>query len=211
MLANKITLNDKVLIDLTEDTAVEADVLEGKTFHKADGSIAVGTAKLGGSGNADLLYDNDKAKEQTEINLPNVETLLMNAFYNRNDIYATSIVAPKLKNIGIMAFASCTNLALTALPENMSGYIANQAFQYCTNLKITHIPAGVTELRGYCFQGCTGLTSITFKGKPTSIAYNAFRDCTNLKEIKVPWADGEIAEAPWGATNAKVTYGYTEG
>lgn len=46
MKANKIKLNDEVLIDLTQDTVEEADVLFGKTFHKADGSIAVGTAEL---------------------------------------------------------------------------------------------------------------------------------------------------------------------
>lgn len=44
MKANKIIINDEVLIDLTSDTATESDVASGKTFHKADGNIAVGTA-----------------------------------------------------------------------------------------------------------------------------------------------------------------------
>ena len=43
MRANKIKLNNEVLIDLTQDTVEESDVLFGKTFHKADGSIAVGS------------------------------------------------------------------------------------------------------------------------------------------------------------------------
>ena len=47
MNANKIILNDQVLIDLTQDTAVEEDVAKGKTFHKADGSVGVGAAKPG--------------------------------------------------------------------------------------------------------------------------------------------------------------------
>jgi hypothetical protein len=48
MKANKIFLEGEVLLDLTQDTAIEEDVLAGKTFHKADGSSAVGTAILGG-------------------------------------------------------------------------------------------------------------------------------------------------------------------
>ena len=42
MSVNKVILNDEVLIDLTEDTVTEEDVTKGKTFHKADGSQAVG-------------------------------------------------------------------------------------------------------------------------------------------------------------------------
>jgi hypothetical protein len=43
MATNKVILNNEVLIDLTADTAVEANVESGKTFHKADGTIGTGT------------------------------------------------------------------------------------------------------------------------------------------------------------------------
>jgi hypothetical protein len=45
MAHNKIVLvpTGEVLIDLTQDTATEADVVKGKTFHRADGEIAEGT------------------------------------------------------------------------------------------------------------------------------------------------------------------------
>lgn len=36
-----------VFLDLTEDTVTESDVLEGVTFHKADGTEAVGTLVAG--------------------------------------------------------------------------------------------------------------------------------------------------------------------
>lgn len=49
MRANKITNNGEVLLDLTQDTATPETVGEGVTFHTADGSPAVGTAKLGGA------------------------------------------------------------------------------------------------------------------------------------------------------------------
>lgn len=41
--ANKIILNDEVLIDLTQDTVTENDVVKGVTFHTADGELATGT------------------------------------------------------------------------------------------------------------------------------------------------------------------------
>jgi hypothetical protein len=67
--ANKIILNNEVLIDLTQDTAIEEDVAEGKTFHKADGSVGVGVAHVGAE---DL---NDVLTEQEELLVELKETL----------------------------------------------------------------------------------------------------------------------------------------
>ena len=49
MAINKIQIDGNTLIDLSTDTAVEADVASGKTFHKADGTLAIGTASGGGT------------------------------------------------------------------------------------------------------------------------------------------------------------------
>lgn len=49
---NKIVYDGNTLIDLTSDTATEDKVLQGFTFHKADGTQAVGTASGGSSKNA---------------------------------------------------------------------------------------------------------------------------------------------------------------
>lgn len=62
MNANKISLNGKILIDLTADTAVEEDVAVGKTFHKADGTVGVGSAGPGAKLN--IAYG-DTAPEDT--------------------------------------------------------------------------------------------------------------------------------------------------
>lgn len=45
MATNKVICKGETVIDLTNDTATEADVKQGKTFHKADGTIGEGTAK----------------------------------------------------------------------------------------------------------------------------------------------------------------------
>lgn len=64
MNANKITLNDQVLIDLTQDTAVEEDVALGKTFCKADGTFTVGTAELSDGTEVNIAYG-DTAPDDT--------------------------------------------------------------------------------------------------------------------------------------------------
>ena len=114
-----------------------------------------------------------------------------------------------LTSIGGSAFEECISLALTSLPEGLTSIGAN-AFFDCTNLALTSLPEGLTIIGANAFGGCTNLTSITFKGTPTTINSIAFNGCTNLTDIKVPWAEGAVANAPWGATNATITYNYTE-
>ena len=87
--------------------------------------------------------------------------------------------------------------------------IRNHAFSGCTNLALTSLPEGLKSIGDNAFQNCTSLTSITFKGTPTTIVSSVFPGCTNLTEIKVPWSEGKVANAPWGATNATITYNYT--
>ena len=43
---NKVIYGDRVLLDLTNDTVTESSVLKGVTFHKADGTEAVGTLEI---------------------------------------------------------------------------------------------------------------------------------------------------------------------
>jgi hypothetical protein len=102
-----------------------------------------------------------------------------------------------------------TNICLTSLPENLT-QISQRAFNGCTDLAITSIPASVTHINLEAFCYCKDLTTITFEGTPKLIAGSAFQDCTNLTTINVPWAEGAVANAPWGATNATINYNYTE-
>ena len=114
-----------------------------------------------------------------------------------------------LTSIGSNAFAGCKNLALTSLPSGLTSIGFNAFFQ-CSKLALTSLPSGLTSIGKHAFQGCTGLTSITFTGTPTSIDIGAFSGCSNLTTINVPWTEGAVANAPWGATNATINYNYTE-
>jgi hypothetical protein len=146
--------------------------------------------------------------QHAEVVLPNAKSIKPYAFYS--DKTLTSIEMPNVTSIGSNAFANCTKLAPTSLPSGLTS-IGSSAFSYCAKLALTSLPSGVTSISKNAFYGCQGLTSITFEGKPNSIANNAFNGCTNLTTINVPWAEGEVANAPWGATNATINYNYTGG
>lgn len=129
------------------------------------------------------------------------------AFENCTDLVLTSL-PNALKTIGYYTFRNCTSLALTSLPSSLIAIHGN-AFENCTSLAITSLPSKLTFIQNAGFKGCTNLTSIVFGGTPQYVESDAFLDCTNLTDIKVPWAEGAVAGAPWGATNATITYNYT--
>lgn len=137
-----------------------------------------------------------------------------------------------LTTIGYSAFSGCPNLALTSLPSGVTS-ISDYAFNNCPKLALTSLPSGITRIGYYAFNGCrnlaitrlppgitnigfgvfancTGLTSITFEGNPKTIHSSAFNGCSNLTTIYVPWSQGQVANAPWGASKATIIYDYTE-
>ena len=128
------------------------------------------------------------------------------AFMECTSLSLTSLPSG-ITSIGDYVFAECTNLSLTSLPSGLTS-IGEAAFQNCSNLALTSLPSGITSIGNYAFHHCPRLTSITFEGTPTTIANNAFNNCTNLVTINVPWSEGEVARAPWGATNATINYNY---
>lgn len=129
------------------------------------------------------------------------------AFNSCTNLKLTELPAGVSNAIGSYAFYNCSNLSLTELPAGIT-VINLYAFAGCTHLKLTELPTGITTIRGSAFRNCTGLTELTFKGTPSRIDADAFLYCTNLTTINVPWAEGAVANAPWGATNATINYNY---
>ena len=129
------------------------------------------------------------------------------AFQNCNNLRSVSLPS-SITKIGMDAFSGCTVLTLTSLPSSVEG-ISSRAFSGCYSLALTSIPSSVKRIDYNAFGQCEELTSITFEGTPISIHGGAFNGCTNLTTINVPWAEGAVANAPWGATNATINYNYT--
>lgn len=166
------------------------------------------------------------------LRLPDgITTIPQYFFYGLSDLKVSQL-PDSIESIGNSAFQDCTNLCLEKLPNNLKTIgayafrqaviyiselpegletIGNYAFLNRSGLTIKSIPASVKVLNTSCFQGCPNLTEITFKGTPDTIAANAFNSCTNLAVINVPWAEGEVANARWGAPDTTViNYNYIE-
>lgn len=144
------------------------------------------------------------------VSLPDgVTSIGNNAFNGCRKVALTSLPAG-VTTIGSSMFAGCYALALTSLPEGTTE-IGYRSFESCGAIKITSIPAGVTSIGQQAFLFCHGLTTLTFKGTPATINTSAFQSCSNLKTINVPWAEGAVSGAPWGATGATINYNYTGG
>lgn len=87
--------------------------------------------------------------------------------------------------------------------------IRRYAFAYCTEFTSLTIPNSIRYVGDNVCQECINLRTVTFKGAPKSIDIMAFLYCDNLTTINVPWSEGEVAGAPWSATNATINYNYT--
>ena len=59
-------------------------------------------------------------------------------------------------------------------------------FEGCSGLTSITIPSSVTSLSNYCFSGCSGLTSITIPSSVTSLGKSCFYGCSGLTSITIP-------------------------
>lgn len=102
-------------------------------------------------------------------------------------------------------FYGCGNLhTLHGDLSNIWGIFQN-AFTSCK--KITSIPYMplLRDIRPNAFKGC-GITEIKLPSGMTNISNTAFNNCPNIIDIYCGFAEGAIANAPWGATNATIHY-----
>lgn len=76
----------------------------------------------------------------------------------------------------------------------------------CRSITNITFPNSIISVGNRAFADCSGLTSVIFEGKPNTISSYTFANCSNLTSISVHWAEGEVANAPWGATNATIHY-----
>ena len=139
---------------------------------------------------------------------PGITSIEENAFNECRNLALTTL-PDSIRTIGRSAFYDCSQLALTTLPEGIQN-IEQYTFAGCLGLRSMVLPRSLTSIVHGCFSGCTQLRSVTFQSTPTAaITSNVFANCANLLDIYVPWADGALANAPWGATNATIHYNWT--
>lgn len=121
----------------------------------------------------------------------------------------TEIYLPEgVTEIHISAFYDSSIIRI-GLPQSITK-IATYAFGLCECLRSVTFPQNLETIGSSAFSNCKWLTSVTFKGTPIEIDSTAFTSCNRLTTINVPWAEGAVANAPWGANNATINYNYTE-
>ena len=81
------------------------------------------------------------------------------------------------------------------IPEKVKGndgveYVVTSlgasCFEGCSGLTSITIPSSVTSLSDFCFSGCRGLTSITIPSSITSLGKECFYVCAALTSITIP-------------------------
>ena len=186
------------------DTAlVEADFPKlittegGYNFNGCTGLTTVNLPKL------KYIYTNtfSGCYSLAELNLPELVnvtglgTAVDSVFANCRAI--ERIELPKFEGtIRTSWFDGCYNLREAILPK-LAAMTTNYNFRYCYRLTKVYAP----ECKNWgtqTFTGCTDLKRICLYTKPTTLSSTAL-NAPNLEDIYVPWSQGEVSGAPWGA------------
>lgn len=150
------------------------------------------------------------------INLPDTITSIGYGAFDYTDL--TSITFPKnITEVPGSYVSGCSKLVINSLPSHVTK-IGSYSFNNCKAITEFTLHDKITHIDYYAFKDCVNLATFTFEGTPEEIGYfrsyagdyrGIFEGCTNLTTINVPWSEGEVPNAPWGATNATVNYNYT--
>ena len=201
--ANKIILNGQTLVDLTQDTATAADVVQGKTFHNAAGEQVQGTYvnQLAGvlDGTATSIVCSDYGVTSLAasrfMNFTNLQSLDLTGVTNIPSYTAyecrnltTIIVDPNTTNIGDYAFtaAGVSGIAFDIELNNQPCVLGNSVF-YAYNVagRIRKLKGNFSSINTQCCQYCRNLTEVELGPALTSIGSYAFFGCSGLTSFKL--------------------------
>lgn len=141
--------------------------------------------------------------ELESITLPDTLQLIGTAAFEHCE-KLTTVNAFGVVSIFAYAFYNCSELSYIDLPVSL-WLIGNDAFSNSGLTEVT-IPANVFTVGDSAFAWCNNLTTVTFKGTPNDIGSGCFSFSNSLTDIYVPWSEGAVANAPWGADNATIHY-----
>lgn len=209
MPTNKVVLNDEVLIDLSEDTVVEEQVLPGYTFHKADGTKAEGTytpkviplnaTESGGYSPPDGV-----------VGFNPVNVLIAAGAESASRIAEKDVNFYDYDGTLLYSFSLAQAQALTELPTlpEHEGLIA-QEWNYT-----------LEEIKSYDRRVDIGATYITDDGKTRlyiTIPVDGrktiplYFNQTTANGITIDWGDGSATETLSGTGNVNTSHTYASG
>ena len=130
----------------------------------------------------------------TELVIPNSVTSIGDYAFERCTGLTSVTIPNSVTSIGDSAFSGCTGLTRIIVDDNNAFYdsrencnalIETSSNELLLGCKCSIIPYGVASICSNAFNGCTGLTSITFPDSVTSIGASAFRGCTGLTSVTI--------------------------
>lgn len=120
--------------------------------------------------------------------------------------------APELLTFGGSMFQGCTSLYAGQMMDlsviaPKCQTLDSRCFQDC-NMSEIRLPQTLKKTNTYSINRNSNLTKVYFTGKPDGIVLGGatFDTVVNLRDIYVPWSEGEVANAPWGAPRATIHY-----
>ena len=213
----------RVLVKDSTLTSIADAIREktGTTETLKPGEMADAISSMG-NGNAELIgylntktLSNEQANELLEeiaadySNTYGENTVAIGDYFFYHQYNITDIIIPdEIDFYSYGAFQSCYKLANVRFSAN-TRVIDSGAFQH-TSLETVTLPESTKRLGSYAFASIQTLKTVCFKGTLDKIDSNTFSNCKALTNIYVPWAEGAVANAPWGATNATIHYNYKE-
>src|SRR5574344_2773557 len=179
--------------DGTENKAVISSYAQGRISSESTITIPSGVTTIKNYAFYTVLT--------STLTLPDTLTSIGDYSFANNSI--KSVVIPNsVTSLGYSAFES-NNITKLTIGTGITA-IPNDAFESNELTSVT-IPDSVTSIDNYAFYD-NKLTSITIPNSVTSIAATSFSNNSTLTAITVDNIPNRIANSPWGATNATITY-----
>ena len=131
----------------------------------------------------------------TSVTIPNSVTKIGGYAFSGCTGLTSVTIGNSVTSIGESVFYDCTGLTSIIVESSNTVYDSrnncNAIIETATNTliqgcKTTIIPNSVTSIRGWAFEGCTGLISVTIGNSVTRIGESAFYNCTGLTSITIP-------------------------
>ena len=99
----------------------------------------------------------------------------------------TGMSIPKgVTEIGDFGLAG-DGLTAVTLPDGLQS-LGRGAFDACASISGTTLPAAITAVPDKCFNDCTKLLTVDYKGEVTAIGERAFEGCKSLTKAPIPAA-----------------------
>lgn len=181
MAFSKIIVNNRIIMDLTENNVSSEDLEEGIVTHDSAGLSIIGTMSTGN------LIENSILQRNIEGSYENDRVTTVGIGALEQSMALTSVSFPKAEYLGDKALGLC--YALTSASVASVTQANDYVFSKCITLSNLSLPSLITD-KDSTFRNCKSLTKIYFpNSEMKNYAGNRFQGCTNLVTAVLPKAN----------------------